>query len=54
MKNVCMTTLREEILAGSNFGGIGGSAQEPPKSANITSRQNLIYFESAKINSRQI
>ena len=27
--------LREEILAGSNFGGFGGSAQEPPESANI-------------------
>ena len=48
------TTLREEILTGSNFDGFGGSAQEPPKSANITSRQNSFYFESAKINSRQI
>ena len=33
-------TLREEILAGRNFGGFGGFVKNPPKSAKLTSRQN--------------
>ena len=33
-------TLREEILAGRNFGGFGGIVKNPPKSAKLTSRQN--------------
>ena len=33
-------TLREEILAGRNFGGFGGFVRNPPKSAKLSSRQN--------------
>ena len=33
-------TLREEILAGRNFGGFGGFVKNPPNSAKLTSRQN--------------
>ena len=53
-KNTDKSTLREEILAGRNFGGFGGLVQKPPNSANISSRQKKSFFGSAKINSRQI
>ena len=46
-------TLREEILAGRNFGGFGGFVKNPPKSAKLTSRQNYHFSSSAKLNSRQ-
>ena len=40
-----LITLREEILAGSNFGGF---VKNPPKSAKLTSRQNYHFLPSAK------
>ena len=47
-------TLREEILAGRNFGRFGGLTKNSPKFAKISSRQNQNFLRTAKINSGQI
>ena len=47
-------TLREEILARSNFGELPKKLAKFAKFAKISSRQILIYGLFAKINSRQI